>query len=105
MPAFSVSHILRPEFANVYNNNNNNNNRDVLKKESERILNYKDFTTEIERTWNLQIKVIPVILGATGTVSDSFRKYLRNILGKHDIKELRNIAVLGIGHILREVLM
>jgi hypothetical protein len=35
----------------------------------------------------MKTKVIPVIIGATGTVSKSFRKYLNNIPGKHDIKE------------------
>jgi len=38
--------------------------------------------------WNVQTKVIPVIIGVTGTISKSFRKYLSNIEGKHKIKEL-----------------
>ena len=33
-------------------------------------------------------KVIPVIIGATGTISKSFRQYLSNIQGKHEIEEL-----------------
>jgi hypothetical protein len=49
--------------------------------------------------------VTPVIIGATGTISKSFRKYLSSILGKHDIKELQKTAVLGTAHTLREVLM
>jgi hypothetical protein len=49
--------------------------------------------------------VTPVITGATGTISKSFRKYLSSILGKHDIKELQKTAVLGTAHTLREVLM
>jgi hypothetical protein len=43
--------------------------------------------------------------GATGTISESFRKYLSNILGKHVIKELQETAILGAAHILREVQM
>jgi hypothetical protein len=39
--------------------------------------------------------VIPVITGATGTISKSFRKYLNNIPQKHKIKELQNIAIFG----------
>jgi hypothetical protein len=49
--------------------------------------------------------VIPVITGATRTNSKSFRKYLSNIPGKHDIKELHKTAMLDTAHILREVLM
>jgi hypothetical protein len=33
-------------------------------------------------------KFIPVITGATITISKLFRKYLSNIPGKHEIKEL-----------------
>jgi hypothetical protein len=60
--------------------------RDVIKKEAEKILKYKDFTTEIQRMWNVKTRVIPVIIGATGTISKSFRKHVSNILGHHDVK-------------------
>jgi hypothetical protein len=55
--------------------------------------------------WNVKTKVIPVIIGATGTISKTFRKYLSNIPGKHEIKELQKIAILVTEHILRKVLM
>jgi hypothetical protein len=51
------------------NNNNNNNN--------------------IQRMRNVKAKVLPFILGATGTISKSHREYLSNVLGKHEIKELQ----------------
>jgi hypothetical protein len=50
------------------------------------------------------IKVIPVIISATGTISKSFRKYVSNIPGNHKVKELQKTAILGTAHILREVL-
>jgi hypothetical protein len=43
--------------------------RNVIKKEAEIILKYKDLTIEIQRMWNVKTKVIPVIIGATGTIS------------------------------------
>ena len=79
--------------------------RNVIKKEAEKILKYKDLTTEIQRMWNVKTKVIPVIIGATGTVSESFRKYVSNIPGKHEVKELQKTATLGTAHTLRKVLM
>ena len=48
--------------------------RNVMKKEDEKILKYKDLTTEIQHMRNIKAKVIPVITGATGTISKSFRK-------------------------------
>jgi hypothetical protein len=55
--------------------------------------------------WNVQTNVIPVIIGATGTISKSFRKYLNNVPGKHEIKELQKTAILGNAHTLYKVLM
>ena len=74
-------------------------------KEAEKILKYKDLTTEIQRMWNVKTEVKPVIIGATGTVSKSFSKYVSNIPGKHEVKELQKTAILGTAHILRKVLM
>jgi hypothetical protein len=50
-------------------------------------------------------KVIPVIIRAIVTVSNPFRKYLSNISGKHEIKELQKTAIFGTAHMLRKVLM
>ena len=72
-------------------------------KKAEKILKYKDLTTEIQRMWNVKTKVIPVIIGATGTISKLFRKYVSNI--KHEVKELQKTAILGTAHTLRKVLM
>ena len=55
--------------------------------------------------WNVKTKVIPVITGATGTISKSFRKYVSNIPGNHEVKELQKTAILGTAQILRKVLM
>jgi len=43
--------------------------RNIFKKEAEKILKYKDFTIEIQGMWNVKTKVIPIIIGATGTIS------------------------------------
>jgi hypothetical protein len=50
-------------------------------------------------------KVTPVIIGATGTISKFFRKYLSSIPGKNEVKELQKTAILGTAHTLQKVLM
>jgi hypothetical protein len=77
----------------------------VIKKEAKKILKYKDLITEIQRMWNVKTKVTPVIVGATGTISKSFRKYLSSIPGSHEVKELQKTAILDTAHILWKVLM
>ena len=74
----------------VSDNDNDNNNNNL--------------TIEIERMWNVKTKVIPVIIGATWTISKSFRKYVSNVPGNHEVKELQKTAILGTTHILRKVL-
>jgi hypothetical protein len=51
--------------------------------------------------WNVKARVIPVTIGATGTISKSFRKYVSNTLGNHDVKEIQKTVILGTAHILR----
>jgi hypothetical protein len=50
--------------------------RNVIQKEVAKVLKYKDLKIEIQHVWSVKIRVIPVIIGATGTISKSFRKYM-----------------------------
>ena len=49
-------------------------NGNVIKKEAEKNLKYKDLTIEIQCMRNVKARVILVIIGASGTISKSFRK-------------------------------
>jgi RNase P/RNase MRP subunit POP5 len=63
----------------------------VIQKEAEKILKYKDLTIEIQRMWNVKTRVVPVIIGATGTISKSLRKYVSTIPGNHEVRELQKL--------------
>jgi len=52
----------------------------------------------------MMMMMIIIIIGVTGTISKSFRKYVINIPGNHEVKELQKTAILVTAHILRKVL-
>ena len=70
----------------------------MIKREADKFIKYKDLTIEKQRMWNVKAKVIPIIIGATGTISKSLRQYLSNIPGKYEIKELQKTATLCTAH-------
>jgi hypothetical protein len=79
--------------------------RNVIKNGAGKSVKYKDLIIETQCMWNVKTKVMPVIRGASGAISKSFRKYLSSTPGKHDTKELQKTAILGTAHIFRKVLM
>ena len=77
----------------------------VIQKEAEKILKYKDLTIEMQRMWNVRTNVIPVIRRTIATVSKSFRKYLSDTPVKHEVRKLQKTAILGTAQIFWKVLM
>ena len=57
----------------------------MFKKGALKILTHQDLTTEIQRTWNEKIRVVPVIIGGTGSISKTFTQYLSDIPGNEGI--------------------
>jgi hypothetical protein len=66
------------------------------------IITYEDVAIEIQRMWNLKTKAARVNIEETGTISKSFRKYLKNIPVKHDIRKLQKTSILGTAHIVQK---
>jgi hypothetical protein len=55
--------------------------------------------------WNVKTNLIPVIVGQLEPSQNHLQMYLKNVLKKHEVKELQKKAMLGIEHTLRKVLM
>jgi hypothetical protein len=68
-----------------------NNKPDIIRDKEKRTCMLIDVATSGDRT-------------VIGTISKSFRKYVSNIPGNHEVKELQKTTVLGTAHILRKVL-
>jgi hypothetical protein len=78
--------------------------RNVKQKEAEEKLKYKSLCIEIQRMWDMKCVIIPVIIGATGIVTEGLKTNLEAIPGKHSTDSLQKTAVLGTSHIIRTVL-
>ena len=59
----------------------------MIKKDTDRIIKYRDLSVEFQRMWNVTAQLIPVRAVPTGTISESLIQYLSNIPGKNEIKE------------------
>jgi hypothetical protein len=81
--------------------------RNCSSKEDEKISKYQDLSIEIKRIWKLrEVKVIPIVVGALGTVTKNLGKYVVE-LGmdpKYSQPAIQKSAILGTARILRRVL-
>jgi hypothetical protein len=55
--------------------------RNVIQKEFEKKLKYKNLSIEIQRIWNMKCFVIPVIIGATGIVTKGLKDIWKQYRG------------------------
>jgi hypothetical protein len=78
--------------------------RNTSLKTFEKLSKYKDLEIEIQKSWKVKTKTIPVIIGALGVVNKSLAKYLKELPGETTIAELQKITLLGTAHILRKAL-
>jgi hypothetical protein len=63
--------------------------RNVIQKNAENKLKYKNISINIQQMWNMKCFVIPVIIGAIRIVSRSLKKYLETIPGQHSTDSLK----------------
>lgn len=78
--------------------------RNTSLKTYEKLSKYKDLDIELQKSWNVKTKTIPIIIGALGVINKSLPKYLKEIPGNIAKEELQKIALLGTARILRKAL-
>ena len=76
----------------------------IRDKELEKIDKYQPLKIELERLWDVKIKVIPIDVGALGAIADRLPSWLAQIPGTINEVKLQKSALLGTAKILRRVL-
>ena len=76
----------------------------VKQKELEKKTKYVDLRFEIARLWNKEVSVIPVVVGALGTLTANLKKNLKELGIPNVIPCLQKSALLGTASILRRTL-
>lgn len=72
--------------------------------EFRKVAKYKDLEIEIERMWHLKPTLIPIVVGALGTIKKGTNEYLNKIPGKPSLTEIQKIVLTSTAHILRKAL-
>ena len=78
--------------------------RNIALKETEKKNKFKDLELEIERMWHMRTEVIPVVVGALGTIKKGMIENIKRVSERATVTETQKIFMLGSAQILRKVL-
>ena len=73
-------------------------------KETEKKSKYKDLELEIQRMWHIKTEVVPVVVGALGTIKKGMFGNIKKVSERATVTETQKICMLGSAQILRKVL-
>ena len=73
-------------------------------KEGEKKDKYLDLARELKKLWNMQVTIIPFVIGAFGTVTKGLLKGLKDLEIGRRMETIQTTALLRTARILRRVL-
>ena len=77
----------------------------VCDKEQEKIERYSLLKDKIARLWQMKkVVVIPIVVGALGTITTKFEKYIESLGIEIRTEQVQKSALLGTATIIRNVL-
>ena len=65
---------------------------------------YLDLARKLNKLWNMKLKVIPIVIGALGTVPKGLERGLENLEIRGRIETIQTIALLKSARIPRRIL-
>ena len=73
-------------------------------KESEKKDKYLDLAREIKKQLNMKVTIVPIVIGALGTITKGLLKSLEDLEVGGRVETIQTTALLGTARILRRVL-
>ncbi len=76
----------------------------IALKETEKIQKYQDLARELRKIWQVKVKVVPMVVGALGTIPKALGNNLEEIGTNVRVDQLQKATLLGTARILRKTL-
>ena len=73
-------------------------------KESEKKDMYLDLARELKKLWNMKVTIVPIVIGALGTITKGLLKGLEDLKVGGRVETIQTTALLRTARILRRVL-
>ena len=76
----------------------------IEEKEKDKVEKYEDLGKELQKIWNVKVKIILLIVGSLGAIHKQFGNRLKQIGITVGTTQVEKIVLLGTARILRKVL-
>ena len=76
----------------------------IEEKEKDKIEKYQDLGRELQKIWNVKVKIIPLVVGSLGAIPKQFGNRLKQIGITAGRAQVQKTVLLGTARILRKVL-
>ena len=73
-------------------------------KEWEKKDKYLDLARELKKLWNMKVTIVPIVIGALGTITKGLLKGLEDLEVRGRVETIQTTALLRTARILRQVL-
>ena len=73
-------------------------------KEKDKIEKYQDLGRELQKIWNVKVKIIPLVVGSLSAIPEQFGNRLKQIVITAGTAQVQKTVFLGMVRILRKFL-